>query len=254
MVNDLEWLNTQFDQHGVLVSAYVLANGISHERIQTLIAEGHLHRLSISLYAKRPGKIRWPSIINAIQNQQAIPVRLSGMTSLKVHRVIKEKVEEAEKVQLVSNQFEKLPKWAHEQNVSLVNKVSRIFKKVPDAFISSVNVEGMSLKASCPELALLEHLEQVTDETRFAAALTLMKQIQTLDVELMKALLADSLSEKANRLFLHMAQQCSKHTDIEWPKAFSPDCISLSEEVITVIQDGIVDKQHRITVPAFYPA
>lgn len=250
MVNDIEWLDAQLAQHGVLESAYVLANGISHERIQTLISEGQLHRLSVSLYAKQRHPVRWPSIVSAIQNQKGIPVRLSGVTSLKLHQRVKASLKPNEKIQLVSNQFEKLPKWAHAQNVALVNKVSRVFKRMPSVYCTEIEIEGMKLKASCPELAILEYLEQVTDESRFAAALSLLKGIDELDIEQMQELLNVCESEKAKRLFIHLAQQTGK----PWGSAFDGSKVTLSEEVVTVIQGGIVDKALRITVPAFYPA
>ncbi|MCY7296655.1 type IV toxin-antitoxin system AbiEi family antitoxin domain-containing protein [Alteromonas sp. a30] len=248
MANDLQWLESQLAQQGVLVSAYIVANGISHDNIQTYIEQGQLQRLSIGLYGKEQQDVSWPYIVNALQHQQLIPVRLSGITSLKVQGMISEPITSGEKIQLVSNQFEKLPKWAHEQSVSVVNKVSRIFSKTPENQLTNVELNGLTLVASSVELSILEYLEQVTDEARFGAALKLIQSIESINIDNMLSLLIHSASDKANRLFLHFA--CK--TQQKWAKAFSE--VPVSDEVVTVIRDGIVDTRHNITIPAFYPA
>ncbi len=248
MSSQLEWIDQQLSQAGVLVSTYIIEHGIPHEQIQKFIDNGDIERITIGLYAKKKGPISWENILNAIQNQMRLPVRISGLTSLALQGVVEQP--ENAKIQLISNQFVKLPKWAHGQEWSVVHKVSRLFEQNKNNDIVEVNVGGHPLKVSRIELAMLELIEQVTDEKRFAAALVVMKCLTSVNVEYLQSLLERSESPKANRLFLHYAHKC-KHA---WIKDVNEATIDLGNDEIQVIKDGILDGNYNITVPAFYPA
>lgn len=250
MSSHLNWIDQQLSKAGVLISSYIIEHGVSHDDIQQMITNGDIERIAIGLYAKKQGPVFWADMLNALQNQMHLDLRLSGLTSLVLQGAINLPEIANQKVQLASNQFIRLPKWAHGQEWSFVHKVSRLFKQNKKDDLLILEINGHKLKASTIELALLELMEPISEENRFAVTLGVMKSMDKIDGERMQSLLERSESAKANRLFLHFANKC-KHA---WLEDINEQTIDLGEGEIHVIKDGILDDQYNITIPAFYPA
>ena len=250
MSSQLTWIEEQLSQSGILVSSYVVENGIPHEQIQEFIAAGALERISVGLYAKQQGFISPVEVVSALQNQMHLDVHVAAMSSLVYQNIFTPPDGNNQKLLLSSAQFIRLPKWVHQREWGAVYSVTRMFDEYSDADFVNVNTAGHNLKVSCLELAILQCLEPVTNEERFESALNLIRQVDTIDVAKMQSLLARSKSIKTNRLLMHLAHK----TQRSWFADLKQEVMQLDDEEIQVIKDGLSDPTFKITVPAFYPA
>lgn len=250
MSSELEWIEAQLAQSGILVSSYVVENGIPHDNIQELIAAGELERISVGLYAKQQGYISPLEVVDALQNQVHLDVHVAAMSSLVYQGKVTSPDGDNQKLLLSSPKFIRLPKWVHEREWSSVYSVTRMFEEFAESDFIRMTMDKHEITMSCPELAILECLEPVTNEARFESALHLMRQIDAIDVAKMQSLLARSKSFKTNRLFLHLADKTKR----PWFAELNQDNVPLGDGDVQVIKDGILDPKFKITVPAFYPA
>lgn len=250
MSSELAWIEEQLSQSGILVSTYIVENGIPHEQIQEFIAAGELERISVGLYAKQQGYISPLEVVGALQNQMHLDVHVAAMSSLVYQEKLVSPDGDNQKLLLSSTNFTRLPKWVHEREWSSVYSVTRMFDEFAESDFVQLAMDGHAIKVSCLELAVLECLEPVTNEERFENALHLMRQIDSIDVAKMQSLLGRSKSVKTNRLLMHLAEKTKR----SWYGELNQSTMNFGEGDVQVIKDGLLDPKFNITVPAFYPA
>lgn len=104
------------------------------------------------------------------------------------------------------------------------------------------------LRVSCPERALLETLDEVTDGESFAYVDPVFDRLTSLNAELMTDLLQKCTKAKVKRLFFIFADR-HQHA---WLKDVDHAAIDLHAGDRQLFLGGVVHPKYRITVPAEY--
>ncbi len=111
--------------------------------------------------------------------------------------------------------------------------------------LTTVEVDGIKLKASNQELAAFEVLEAVPSTLSFEHAAELFQGLVNLSPRKVEHILKRSGSIQTNRLFLFFGH-FYKHP---WTGRINESLINLGAGKRQIVSDGKLEKQYQITVP-----
>jgi hypothetical protein len=131
------------------------------------------------------------------------------------------------------------------QNWQIEYKFSKVLDKVYENDLIELTINKQTVKASVIELAVLEVLEKVTDESSFIFASELFQGLISLRPRKLQSLLERSPSIKVKRLFLFLAH----YYQHPWLKRLDEGKVELGAGNRQIMKGGYVDKQYLITVP-----
>ena len=129
------------------------------------------------------------------------------------------------------------------QNVKTLN-VDSLFEPIYTSLLE-VKSEGVSIKVSSSERALLEYCQLLPQQADFEEAWQLMEGLPGLRPALVQSTLQHCKSVKAKRLFLALAQAVGH----AWFKDLNLDAIELGTSNRILPFEGVPHPQFHITVP-----
>lgn len=109
-------------------------------------------------------------------------------------------------------------------------------------------VDGMPLRVSCPELAMLEMACAVEHEFVFDEAAKIVEGMGSVNGHLLQTLLENCTCRKVRRVVCFL----SKWAAFDWDSELELSRLDLGARTIQVVQHGIKDSTFRITVPREY--
>ncbi len=241
----LKWLNDQLSQFELLLMPYLNRHGISRSHVQNYVKSGWLEVVVSGVYKKPSQNISWSSALAALQLQQVSTLHLAGLSSLSHQGVSHYLPMGSETIQFNSIKAIRLPKWLFFQNWQIEYKCSKVLDKVYENDLIELTINNQTVKASVIELAVLEVLEKVTDESSFIFASELFQGLISLRPRKLQSLLERSPSIKVKRLFLFLAH----YYQHPWLKRLDEGKVELGAGNRQITKGGYVDKQYQITVP-----
>jgi len=241
----LQWLNDQLSQFELLLTPYLKRHGISKSHVQNYVRSGWLEVVYGGVYKKPNKTISWSSALSALQYQQASSLHLSGLSSLANQGLSHYLTMGNETVQLNSIKAIRPPKWLFSQNWQIEYKCSKVLGKVEQNDLIELTANNQTIKSSVIELAVLEVLEKVTDESSFIFASELFQGLTSLRPRKIQSLLERSSSVKVKRLFLFLAH----YYQHPWLKRLDESKVELGSGNRQIVKGGYVDRQYKITVP-----
>ena len=167
MSTKLKWINDQLSKFELLLMPYLNQHDISRSHVQNYVKSGWLEVVASGVYKKPNQSISWSSALSALQYQQASLLHLSGLSSLAHQGLSHYLTIGNETVQLNSLKAIRSPKWLFSQNWQIEYKCSKVLDEVLATDLTELPVNNQTVKASVIELAVLEVLEKVTDESSF---------------------------------------------------------------------------------------
>lgn len=245
MSTKLKWLNDQLSQFELLLMPYLKQHGISRSHVQNYLNSGWLEVVVAGVYKKPSATISWSSALSALQYQQASSLHLSGLSSLAHQGLSHYLTMGDETVQLNSIKAIRLPKWLFSQHWEIEYKCSKVLDKVYENDLIELTVNNQTVRASVIELAVLEVLDKVTDESSFIFASELFQGLMSLRPRKLQSLLERSSSVKVKRLFLFLAH----YYQHSWFKRLDESKLDLGSGNRQIVKGGYVDRQYKITVP-----
>lgn len=245
MSTKLKWLNDQLSQFELLLMLYLKQHGISRSHVQNYLKSGWLEPVASGVYKKPNVTISWSSALSALQYQQASSLHLAGLSSLAQQGLSHYLTLGNETVQLNSVKAIRLPQWLLSQHWPLEVKCSKVLDQVNENDLIELAVNSQTVKASVIELAVLEMLEKVTDESSFIFAAEMFQGFTSLRPRKLQSLLERSPSIKVKRLFLFLAQ----YYQHPWFKRIDESKLALGSGNRQIVKGGYVDKRYLITVP-----
>ncbi|TKB05559.1 type IV toxin-antitoxin system AbiEi family antitoxin domain-containing protein [Desulforhopalus sp. IMCC35007] len=143
----------------------------------------------------------------------------------------------------------KLPNWLSTLNEK-VQIVPHKFKLVPDLPVTAITDRPFGhwdwpIPYASAELALLELINEITDEASFTMADKYFESATTLRPKLLNELLSSSIKIQANRLFLWFA----KRHNLPCFESLNLSDINLGKGKRMIVRGGALDKEFHITVP-----
>ena len=245
MTTKLKWLNDQLSKFELLLMPYLNQHGISRSHVQNYVKSGWLEVVASGVYKKPSQNISWSSALSALQYQQASSLHLAGLSSLAHQGLSHYLTIGNETVQLNSMKAIRSPKWLFSQHWQIEYKCSKVLDKVGQNDLIELTVNNQMIKASIIELAVLEVLEKVMDESSFISASELFQGLTSLRPKKLQSLLERSPSVKVKRLFLFLAH----YYQHPWLKRIDESKVELGSGNRQIVKGGYVDRQYKITVP-----
>jgi len=248
MSTKLKWLNDQLSKFELLLIQYLNQHDISRSHVQNYVKSGWLEIVASGVYKKPSQSISWSSALAALQFQQASSLHLAGLSSLAHQGVSHYLPMSSETIQFNSIKAIRLPKWLFSQHWQIEYKCSKVLDKVHENDLIVLTVNNQTVKASVIELAVLEVLEKVIDESSFIFASELFQGLLSLRPRKLQSLLERSPSVKVKRLFLFLAH----YYQHPWLKRLDEKKLELGSGNRQMVKGGYVDRQYKITVPLMF--
>lgn len=245
MSTKLKWLNDQLSQCDLLLISHLNRHDISRSHVQNYVKSGWLEPVARGVYKKPNETISWSSALAALQLQQDSPLHLAGLSSLSHQGLSHYLTMGNETVQLNSIKAIRSPKWLFSQHWQIEYKCSKVLDEVLTTDLTELTVNNQTIKSSVIELAVLEVLEKVTDESSFIFASELFQGLTSLRPRKLQSLLERSPSIKVKRLFLFLAH----YYQHPWLNRLDESKLDLGSGNRQIVKGGYVDRQYKITVP-----
>lgn len=245
MSTKLKWLNDQLSQCDLLLISHLNRHDISRSHVQNYVKSGWLEPVARGVYKKPNETISWSSALAALQLQQDSPLHLAGLSSLAHQGLSHYLTMGNETVQLNSIKAIRSPKWLFSQHWQIEYKCSKVLDEVLTTDLTELTVNNQTIKSSVIELAVLEVLEKVTDESSFIFASELFQGLTSLRPRKLQSLLERSPSIKVKRLFLFLAH----YYQHPWLNRLDESKLDLGSGNRQIVKGGYVDRQYKITVP-----
>lgn len=221
------------------------SQGLYRQLAYKYAKSGWLVHYGHGAYARLGDPVHWLGAVYGLQ-ESGLAVHVGGRTALELQGA-SHFIRMAEKplVHLYTQASQHLPSWVlkHEWQAQFI--LVKVKLSAEELGLVDYPFQGFSVKASCPERAMLELLPEVSDETSFEEASYLMEGLGSLRPALVQSLLESCQSIKAKRLFLFLARY---HGHL-WVKDLNPEKVYLGVGCRSVVKGGQFDAQHLITVP-----
>jgi len=250
MTSKINWLVNHTSQGMLILQPWLTQHGISHSLAQKYVASGWLKKWCAGVYY-RPFinenlKPEWMAAVHALPNQLDIPVHLAGLSSLNQQGLSHYLQLNNNTVWVGTKKKQSLPKWFREFAdqkwfFSGNHKLTELIEKD----FTSVTVKGVTLTASCPELAAYEVVDAINKHISFEHVAELFQGLVNLSPRKVQSLLNRSHSVQTNRVFLYLAQ----YYNHQWYQRLDESQIILGSGKRQVVPNGLYDKKYQITVP-----
>lgn len=239
-----------------VLQSWLTEQGISRQLANKYVQSGWLNRVSSGVYV-RPGKLAsWFDAVAAVSQQTDVSISLAGLSSLTYQGRAHYLTFNEKEVWLSTESKAKLPLWLKnfsqlespdlDPKQPALNFVQyNAFDNVSDADFIDVDVNGVKVKASRPELAAFELLELVPNQISFEHAAHLFEGLVNLSPRKVQSILERSHAVKTNRLYLFLAH----YYNHDWLKRVDESKVRLGAGMRQIITGGKVDKAYQITVP-----
>lgn len=234
----------------VLTSAWLEEHGISSKLAWWYVRTGLLERLGSKAYKKTNDNISWAGVIAALQDQLKIPIQVGGKTALEILGRAHFIPQVMNVVTLFTNLEARIPKWFTVNRWSntqfQVTKTNSLFKTTDKKLgIIEKSIDGLSVKISAPERAIMEVLFLCDDQAAFNEALLLMENLGQLRPTVVQQLLEHCHSIKVKRLFLFLAE----HSQHPWLAKLDLNKINLGNGKRVISGGGNYNAKYMLSLP-----
>ncbi len=233
---------------GLLITRQKLKEiGFRKPAIDYLLRSGKLTSISRGVYRKPGPPLKWEHFVySAIQLGHDVHVGgRSALDSLGFAHYLP--LGGLQQIHLYCEG--KLPSWLTtlKKPVQIVSHQLKIFKNLPAAAITErpFGHWDWQIPYASIELALLELLNDVRDESDFRMADTYFEAATTLRPKLLNQLLPACKMVRVNRLFLWF----TKRHNLQYLDSLNLSEINLGNGKRMIVRGGTLDKEFQITVP-----
>ncbi len=230
-----------------MTSTWLESKGASPQLMQKYKETGWVESLGKGAWIRSGTRATMPGAIYALQriSLHVYPAARTALELLGRAHYIPSGEFPILQVSLESNR--QLPAWFKNldfsKNLFVVNS-SKLFDPVFTSLVP-LEREGVTIKISSPERAMLEYCQLLPKQADFDEALQLMEGLATMRPGLMQSTLQACRSIKAKRLFLTLASAVGH----DWYRELSPDDIYLGSGNRVLPIEGSLHPQFNITVP-----
>jgi len=229
----------------VATSPWLKEMSISGQLAQRYLKSGWIESLGRAAYKRTNDEINWYGGLASLQQQLSLDIHLGGPTALSIKGSSHYARFGKERIFLFSALNQKLPKWFLDYDWG--NPIEHIKTSVlpSDLAIKEYKFNGMGIKISAPERAILECLYLSPKNFDLLECYQIMEGLTTLRPKVLQELLEMCGSIRVKRLFLYMADKARlpvlEHLDL--------NNIDLGKGDRSIVKDGAYNAQYRISLP-----
>ncbi|HAT1807443.1 TPA: hypothetical protein I8Z23_000001 [Legionella pneumophila] len=254
MSSKINWLLNNIASGEILLQSWLSSHGITPQLARKYCQSQWLVKLGVGVYYRAGRKPGWQNAVYCLQNQSRYMIHLAGLTSLARQGKSHYLQFAANSIWINAQAKTILPKWFKNFPELVVSdelipnweiiKTSKLNTQ-DDNDLTTVEVDGIKLKASNQELAAFEVLEAVPSTLSFEHAAELFQGLVNLSPRKVEHILKRSGSIQTNRLFLFFGH-FYKHP---WVGRVNESLINLGAGKRQIVPEGKLEKQYQITVP-----
>ncbi|MGE3319484.1 MAG: type IV toxin-antitoxin system AbiEi family antitoxin domain-containing protein [Candidatus Berkiella sp.] len=232
----------------ICLSEWFEERGISRKLVHYYNKAGWIERVGQGAYKRAGDSIDWPSGLKALQEQANLAIHLGGKSALQLQGFAHYIPVGNIPITLYGEQQIKLPAWfnCYKWSVPIIYHSTNLFGSNLNKGISSLEVDGVQIKASSPERAMMEMLYLIPSSQSYDEAYQIMGSLTAIRPELTQHLLENCTSIKVKRVFMVMA----KAYNYPWLKDIDKSKINFGKGKRELIKGGKLDPEFLITVPA----
>lgn len=218
---------------------------ISAQLTQRYLKSGWIKSIGRGAYKKSNNNIHWYSGLNAMQTQLDRNVHLGGPSALLVRGTSHYIRFGGETMYLFMGLKDKLPKWfeAYKWDTKITPVKTSVFPE--NLGISELVYNGVKIKASDKERAILECLYLAPRSMDLVECYQLTESLQSLRPSLMQPLLEQCSSIKVKRLILYMAKKAKLPV---W-EYLTLEKIDLGKGDRAIVEEGVYVSEFKISIP-----
>jgi hypothetical protein len=231
----------------LITSEWFEKMGVSRQLASNYVKSGWFEKVDTGLFKRPKDEITWSGALYTLQVMNELPLHIGGKTALELHgfgHYIR--INDNQKIVLWKEPETWLPKWfkKYDWDVTFEVRSAKLFQNSNEG-LSEKTENGLLLKLSSPERALIEYLYDIPKNESFDEAHYIMEGLTSLRPALIQSLLENCRSVKVKRLLLYMAKT-HKHA---WYKHLNENNIDLGSGKREIIKGGRLDKKYQIVVP-----
>ncbi len=222
---------------------WLYEQGYDRSTIDYFLRSSRLERIGRGVY-RRPGPpLKWQHLLYSLQKMGKV-LHVGGRSALDMQGYAHYLKPNAVEERITIYGADKIPDWLSDKFISYKEKC---FKNVPKGTLTVLPFGhwDWELEISTVELALLELVGEIKDETGFIVADKYFESVTVLNTQRMSQLLEKCSHIRTKRLFMWFA----KRHNHPWFNALKTQKIDLGRGKREIIKGGILDKEYQITVP-----
>ena len=246
MQTKLNQIVREWPKGTVRTSSSLKLEGYSDDLLSKYVKSKWLDSFGFGAFQLYGDKIQWFGAIYTLQKEQNSTIHVAGKSALQFKGLAHNISSNLQKITLFHNDNNVLPKWFldYKWNVELVITRTTKFGNY-SRFLSDIVLDGITIKASTPELAIMEMLFDVPNNESYNEANLIMEGLLTLQPKVLSDLLLECKSVKVKRLFMHLAE---KHNH-PWVKLVKLSEVDFGKGKRQIFPNGVLDSKYLITVP-----
>lgn len=231
----------------IRTSASLRLEGYSDDLLSKYKKSKWLESFGNGAYKLYGDRIEWYGALFALQRELNSTIHVAGKSALQLKGLAHNISNDFRKLNLFHNDNKYLPKWFrdHKWDVELVVTKTGKFRNYKKLFLSDIILNGISIKVSSPELAIMEMLFKVPERESYNEANLIMEGLLTLRPKIISEILLECKSVKLKRLFMHLAER-HNHS---WLKRLNLSKVDFGKGKRQIVSNGMLDSKYQITVP-----
>ncbi len=243
MGTKINGIRQQTAPSGIVLTSWLVKQGVSRSEISDYVKTGWLFRLSTGVYKFAGDTPTLYGVLASYQAQSDLTYHIGAASALELkdffHYIFMGKP-----IAVIYTPVKPpLPKWIYREELDMT-PVEVSSKVIGDKGIEQIEYNGMVLTVSSPERAIMECLLLSPMRYNLMDVCYLMEMLTTLRPSLVQQLLEDCTSVKVKRLFLYMADK-AQHW---WFSKLDLSKISLGSGTRSFAKGGVKIPEYDIVV------
>lgn len=232
----------------ICLSSWLEEKGISQPLAYLYVKSGWLEKVGAGAFKRAGESVAWPSGLQAVQNQASLKIHLGGKSALQYqgygHYL---PMGENYPLYLFGYRNRNLPVWFknYSWQVEIIYSQTNLFESSIDEGFTIVDVNGISVKASTAERAIMEVIYLVPKRETYDEALQLMGSLSAIRPQVVQSLLEKCNSIKVKRAFMVMAERYN----YSWVKELDLAKVDFGKGKREFIKHGYLEPKYLITIP-----
>ena len=229
----------------VLLSSWLIDQGYTLGLQRRYKQSKWLESLGSGAMKRYGDELSYLGAIYALQTQAEASIHPAGKTALSLLGSAHYLEFDQRNATLIAYKGEKLPAWFKKTNWGTDIQFHTLSFLPKELGMTSVKIEGFSIKVSGTARALMEYLFLAKDKTTLIECYELMEGLNNLRPNKVQELLEACSSVKVKRLFLFMAEKAGH----DWFSYIDTKKISLGTGKRGLVKNGVFISKYEITVP-----
>lgn len=239
----LNYLLMSGKKNGLYFSEWMKKKGYSDQLIKKYRQSGWLTSLDKGVMYRTGDSLSAYVALSCCNEQLGRSYRVAAHSALELYG-FNHYVPMGKPLLMVAHSESQTPKWMLSDRFDRTIKVFST-KMVAAPQTAMVQIDGVDVRSSSPELAFMECLLLAPMQYDYMDLYYIMEQLTSLRVDVLQNLLENVKNNRVKRLFLYMAEKAGHY----WFDMLNLDKIDLGTSKLQIVRNGVYVNKYKITIP-----